>query len=272
MPELPEVETVRTGLEKAIKGAAIHKVTLRRKNLRIPFPVNFTTVLQGKTISGIGRRAKYLLFSLGKDDVLIAHLGMTGRFTVTNKTPVLLPHDHVIIELNDGRSLMYNDARRFGLMTLAKQARLGAHPLLSALGPEPLEKAFSAKYLKQELVKRSGPVKSAIMDQKLVVGVGNIYASEALFLAGINPLKPAKTVGDKSSELIATIRKVLHDAIASGGSSLKDFVQVSGETGYFQHHFNVYGRGGKPCFTCGTPIRSTRISGRSTFFCPDCQK
>ena len=276
MPELPEVETVRRGLETALQGATIRKVTLRRKNLRIPFPEDFSATLEGKTIIAIKRRAKYLLFYLGKNDVLIAHLGMSGRFVIpalvagSDARPGL--HDHVIIELTDGRSLIYNDPRRFGLMTLAKQSKLNSHPLLSDLGPEPFEKEFSPPYLKQALASRSSPIKTTIMDQKLVVGVGNIYASEALFLAGINPNNPAKTAAFKSVELVAAIRKVLGDAIASGGSSLKDFVQVSGEAGYFQHHFNVYGRAGKPCFTCHTPVGNVRMSGRSTFFCPVCQK
>jgi formamidopyrimidine-DNA glycosylase len=272
MPELPEVETVRCGLEGAIKGSTIRKVTLRRKDLRIPFPPLFAEILEGQPIRSVERRAKYLLFGIGKDDVLIAHLGMTGRFSVQTAMPKQFsPHDHVVIELKDGRVMLYNDARRFGLMTLVKRADLQAHKLLSALGPEPLEKEFSAKYLKSELLKRNTPIKVAIMDQQLVVGVGNIYASEALFLSGIDPHRPAKSVADRSADLIKSIRKVLGDAIASGGSSLRDFVQVSGEAGYFQHHFNVYGRQEKPCFTCGTAIRSTRMGGRSTFFCAHCQ-
>ena len=270
MPELPEVETVRRGLEKALENAIIRKVTLTRKDLRIPFPPRFAKVLEGQRITAIKRRAKYLLFYIGKDDVLIAHLGMTGRFVIPAINTGI--HDHVIMELNDGRTLVYNDARRFGLMTLAKKSKLYEHPLLEKLGPEPLEKEFSATYLKQELAKRNAPIKSTLMDQQLVVGVGNIYASEALFLAGIDPRKPAKSVAVKSTKIIAAIRKVLQDAIQSGGSSLKDFVQVSGETGYFQHHFNVYGRLEKSCFVCHTPIRGERMSGRSTFFCPVCQK
>jgi len=288
MPELPEVETVRCGLDAALTNATIHKITLRRKNLRIPFPENFARILTGRTILQVRRRAKYLLFTLDSDDILIAHLGMTGRFSVCH--PALIAgspslrempqhvrhdsnlHDHVLIELKDGRTAVYNDARRFGLMTLAKKNTLAKHPLLCDLGPEPLDKDFSAGYLKRELMKRSGPVKSVVMDQKLVVGVGNIYASEALFLAGIDPRKPAKKAADKADGLHAAIRKVLNDAIASGGSSLRDFLHVSGESGYFQHRFNVYDRKGNPCFSCQTPIRSTRLAGRSTFFCEHCQR
>ena len=272
MPELPEVETVCRQLYGALKNAVIEKVTLRRKNLRAPFPVKFTETLTGRTIKDIQRRAKYLLFILDSDDVLIAHLGMTGRFSVLKKPPkAFASHDHVVMHLKDGRCIVYNDARRFGLMALAKKDQLKTYPLFAELGPEPLEKKFSQAYLKKELGKRKTPVKVALMDQKLVVGVGNIYASEALFLAGINPSKPAMEAAGKASVIITAIHKVLNDAIASGGSSLRDFVHVSGEAGYFQHHFNVYGRKGKPCFRCGVPIRSTRMAGRSTFFCPQCQ-
>lgn len=272
MPELPEVETVRCGLEMAVKNTVIERVKLRRKDLRIPFPPDFASVVEGKKIGAVRRRAKYLLFDLGKDDILIAHLGMTGRFSVETAMPAAFSaHDHVVMELNDGRVMIYNDARRFGLMTLARRSEIDAHPLLANLGPEPLDKAFSTPYLKQELLKRNAPIKSTIMDQQLVVGVGNIYASEALYLVGIDPHRPAKSVANRSSDLIKAIRKVLNDAITSGGSSLRDFVQVSGESGYFQHQFNVYGRLEKPCFKCHTPIRSTRMSGRSTFFCPQCQ-
>lgn len=274
MPELPEVETVRTGLEMALKGAVITSVELRRKDLRTPFPANFTKTLAGRTIKKIDRRAKYLLFFLDYDDVLIAHLGMSGRFIIpaiaagtgANK------HDHVIFTLKDGRTLIYNDPRRFGLMTLGKKTTLNDHKLLAHLGPEPLEKIFSPEYLKTELLKRKGPIKSAIMDQSLVVGVGNIYASEALFLAKVHPIAPAYKAAKHSAILVKTIQKVLSDAIASGGSSLRDFLHVSGEAGYFQHQFNVYARAGKPCFRCHIPLRSIAISGRSTFFCPNCQK
>lgn len=272
MPELPEVETVRTGLEKALKGAKIASVTLRRKNLRVDFPPGFGRKLAGRSIAAITRRAKYLLFHFDSDDVLIAHLGMTGRFSVDAGGAPPGAHDHVVFRLQDGRDVTYNDARRFGLMTLAKRDVLERHPLLAALGPEPLDGGFSAAYLQKELLKRKTPVKVALMDQQLVVGVGNIYASEALFLARIDPRKPAVSVADRAKPIIASIRKVLGDAITSGGSSLRDFVHVSGESGYFQHHFNVYGRKGEPCFRCGTPIAAIRQGGRSTFFCADCQR
>ena len=287
MPELPEVETVRTGLEMVLKGQVIRKVTLRRKDLRIPFPADLPRRLAGQKILAIRRRAKYLLFDLVGGDVLIAHLGMSGRFTChpalvagsgTNKSRMpqqvrhdITAHDHVIFEFEDGKTLIYNDARRFGLITIARSEELPSHPLFAALGPEPLEREFSAGYLRKALEKRGTPVKVALMDQALVVGVGNIYASEALFLAGVNPNIPAKAAAGKAKELVSAIQKVLRDAIASGGSSLRDFIHVSGEAGYFQHRFNVYGRKGEPCFQCGEFIKSTRLSGRSTFFCPDCQ-
>ncbi|NBO18412.1 MAG: bifunctional DNA-formamidopyrimidine glycosylase/DNA-(apurinic or apyrimidinic site) lyase [Proteobacteria bacterium] len=271
MPELPEVETVRTGLARALEGATIAQVTLRRADLRQPFPPHLAAALRGSTISRVSRRAKYLLFSFDSDDVLIAHLGMTGRFSVQQGKPKLATHDHVVMGLTDGRSVIYNDARRFGVMTLAKADVLAQHPLLAVLGPEPLDKGFSAAYLKKALLARKTPVKVALMDQALVVGVGNIYASEALFLAGVDPRKPAHEAAPKAAELVAAIRQVLQAAIASGGSSLRDFLQVSGDSGYFQHQFNVYGRQGQPCVSCGRPLEITRQAGRSTFFCGSCQ-
>jgi len=272
MPELPEVETVCQGLKAALDGAVIAEVTLRRKNLRIPFPEDFTQRLEGKAITGIRRRAKYLLFDIAGEDVMIAHLGMSGHFTVASNPPKSYEkHDHVVIRLTDGKVVIYNDVRRFGLITLARKEELSEHPLLAGLGPEPLENSFSPAYLARALSTRNTALKVALMDQSVVVGVGNIYASEALFLAGIKPKTPANQAVDQAKLLIQCIRKVLNDAIKSGGSTLRDHVQVTGETGYFQHHFNVYGRSGKPCFSCGTPIKSERLSGRSTFFCAECQ-
>ena len=273
MPELPEVETVRRGLEMSIKGSTIKKVDLRRKDLRIPFPKDMAKRLEGQKITAISRRAKYLLFELSGEDIVIAHLGMSGSFSVVSKLPKkYTAHDHVIWHLSDGRAVIYNDPRRFGLITLAKKTDINSHPLLAKLGPEPLSKDFTTTRLKQAIAKRNTAIKVAIMDQEVVVGVGNIYASEALFLAGINPKKPANSVTEKATKLVPAIKKVLQDAIESGGSSLRDFIHVSGETGYFQHHFNVYGRGGAPCYTCGEPIKTVRLGGRSTFFCPKCQR
>lgn len=273
MPELPEVETVRRGLEGALQGATIAHVRLRRRDLRVPFPPDMPQALAGRRITKVGRRAKYLLLHMDSDNVLIAHLGMTGRFSVEKNAPAAYgKHDHAVFTLDDGRVAIFNDARRFGLMQLAQKKTLDNHPLLAKLGPEPLDAAFSPGYLKQALAGRLGPIKPALMDQALVVGVGNIYASEALFLAGIDPRKPAKSKASQAARLVEAIQRVLSDAIASGGSSLRDFLQVSGEAGYFQHRFQVYGKQGKPCVSCQTPIRQMKQAGRSTFWCPRCQK
>jgi formamidopyrimidine-DNA glycosylase len=272
MPELPEVETVCRGLSALITGATIKDVTLYRKDLRIPFPKDLSKKLAGRTIKNISRRAKYLLFTLDDESVILAHLGMSGNFSVEKCTPKQLKkHDHLILTLTDKRVVIYNDPRRFGLITWAAAKDIANHPLLAHLGPEPFSKDFSAKYLKAALLSRKAPIKPALMDQELVVGVGNIYASEALFLAGINPEKPAHLAAKKADILVKVIQQVLGAAIESGGSSLRDFLQVSGETGYFQHTFQVYERAGEPCFSCHSPIQATRQAGRSTFYCKRCQ-
>lgn len=272
MPELPEVETVRRGLEKPLKGQAIRSVGLRRKDLRIPFPKDLGQRLTGRVIESIGRKGKYLLFHLDSEDVVIAHLGMSGNFLLNKKAPEIFgKHDHLVMQLDDYH-LTFNDPRRFGLITLAKAHELQKHKLLAAMGPDPFEKAFSPAYLKEALKRRKGPIKPVLMDQTLVAGVGNIYASEALYLAKVAPGKPAHKVAAAAEALVADVRKVLQAAIESGGSSLRDFMQVSGEGGYFQHRFNVYDRKGEPCRRCKTPIKEIRQAGRSTFFCPSCQK
>jgi len=272
MPELPEVETVRIGLSRAVIGKTIASVQLRRANLRFSFPPNFAESLEGRRIEAIHRRAKYLLFELSDGLTLIAHLGMTGRFSSMSALPKRFEgHDHVVMTFTDSSGLIYNDARRFGMMDVCETGRLAAHPLLAHLGLEPLDKAFKAAYLKRTLSGRKTAIKIALMDQKIVVGVGNIYASEALFLSHIDPRASAMDVANQSAVMVMSIRKVLRDAIASGGSSLRDFLHVSGESGHFQHSFNVYGRAGKPCFSCGTAIQTLRQAGRSTFFCPHCQ-
>lgn len=270
MPELPEVETVRTGLDGALRGAKIRKVVLRRGDLRTAFADGFAESVAGAVIVGVRRRAKYLLFMLDNGLAIVSHLGMTGRFSVVEKAPKSYgKHDHVVWELADKRVVVFNDARRFGMMGLAEDE--SSYPAFATLGPEPLEKEFSAKYLKAALAKKKIAVKVALMEQKLVVGVGNIYASEALFLCHIDPRRMACDVAGLSAAMVKAIRVVLKEAIASGGSSLRDFVHVSGESGYFQHRFNVYGRKGKPCYICGAPIETLRQAGRSTFFCPHCQ-
>ena len=272
MPELPEVETVKRGLEAAIIGAVIEKVVLRRGGLRSLFPANFAEKLEKRTIKAINRRAKYLLFYFDNGLVLIAHLGMTGRFSVSSKSPdEYATHDHVVFTLSDGRCVIYNDTRRFGLMDLCEQKEVTTHKLLAELAPEPLEDGFTPEYLQKALAKKAIPIKVAIMDQKIVVGVGNIYASEALFMTGISPLTPANETMDKIPELIKNIRKVLNASIVSGGSTLKDFAHVSGESGYFQHNFLVYGKEGKPCNKCKTSITAIRQAGRSSFYCAKCQ-
>ena len=273
MPELPEVETVRRGLDTALGGAVIEHVLLRRKDLRTPFPKGFAAALEGRTIKNVERRAKYLLFKLDSGTVVIAHLGMSGRFLISFEKPKSFSkHDHLVVRLADGRHLIFNDARRFGLMALVKAGQETQHPLFRHLGPEPFSPEFSPAYLKEKLAKRHGPIKPVLMDQQLVVGVGNIYASEALFTAGIAPTRSAAKAAAGSKALVEAIHKVLKAAIASGGSSLRDFMSVDGEAGYFQHRFQVYGREGKPCRECRTPIRIIRQAGRSTFFCPECQK
>lgn len=273
MPELPEVETVRRGLEKTIKSATIKQVTLTRRDLRIPFPRNFANQLTNRKILGIGRRAKYLLFRLSGGKVLVSHLGMSGRFVLKPKMPAAFsPHDHVIFTLKDGRTLLYNDARRFGLMTIVDKHSLYNDSLFVHLGPEPFDKSFSENYLKKSLAARTTNIKTALMDQTLVVGVGNIYASEALFLSHIHPQHRACDIKNKYAVIIKSIRIVLMRAIKSGGSSLRDFVDIEGYSGKFQHRFNVYDRAGKPCYACGAKIKTLRQSGRSTFFCPQCQQ
>ena len=271
MPELPEVETVVRGLAAHIIGSRIAGIELKRKDLRIPFPKDFAKSVAGVRITAISRRAKYLIFTLDNKMSIIAHMGMSGSFSVS-KPRKAITHDHVIFTLDDGRTLIYNDPRRFGVMTLCKTAELEKHPLLVVLGPEPFSKEFNASYLQAQLARRKGAIKPVLMDQKLVVGVGNIYASEALFLAGIDPCKPASAAVSKASLLIKCIRKVLADAIESGGSTLRNFANASGEAGYFQHKFNVYDREGEPCFICGKEIIAIRQAGRSTFYCKHCQR
>lgn len=273
MPELPEVETVVRGLQQSVAGSSIARVELRRRDLRTPFPKDFAKQVEGAAITAVTRRAKYLVFTLSNQRSILAHLGMSGRFSVVAARPKkFAAHDHVVISLGDGRTLIYNDARRFGVMDVVKTSDLKMHELLYHLGPEPLEEEFNAKYLKEKLQKRKGPIKPVLMDQELVVGVGNIYASEALFLAKIHPETPAHKASARAGDLVKSIRKVLASAIDSGGSSLRDFLHISGEAGYFQHRFNVYERRGEPCFRCGEPIRMTRQAGRSTFFCAACQR
>ncbi|MBK8174401.1 MAG: bifunctional DNA-formamidopyrimidine glycosylase/DNA-(apurinic or apyrimidinic site) lyase [Rhodospirillales bacterium] len=275
MPELPEVETVRRGLLPVLVGRRIADVVQRRADLRAPMPERFATRLTGRRVEDIGRRGKYLLFYLDSAEVWIAHLGMSGRFCI-DRSDVLPPgpHDHLILRTDDGGRIRFNDPRRFGFMDLTPAAGLDRHPQLATLGPDPLAPAFDAAWLDAKLAGRSMPIKPAILDQRIVAGMGNIYASESLFHAGISPERcAASVVGSCARRLADAIKSVLTDAIAAGGSSLRDYVRPSGELGFFQFQFAVYGRAGEPCPGClceqsqGGGIRKIVQSGRSTFYC-----
>ena len=271
MPELPEVETVRRGLEPVLVGQRLSKVLVRRGDLRFPVPKDLANILTGRRVEALRRRAKYLLWDFDQGPGLLSHLGMSGRMTLVEdpKTP-LETHDHLIFETESGQQVRYNDPRRFGFMDLIEDE--AKHPRLINLGPEPLGNSFSGPYLYEALKGRKTAVKTAIMAQGTVVGVGNIYASEALFEARIRPTRLANKVSKIEAERLATsIKAVLARAIEAGGSSLNDFVQVSGELGYFQHDWRVYGRGGEPCRVCETPIQQLVLGQRSTFYCPNCQ-
>lgn len=273
MPELPEVETTRRGLLKGIKGQRIDEVELRRRTLRFPLPDDLEERLAGRTIQDIRRRAKYLLFDLDNGESILAHLGMSGSFRVIPAVGYIpKKHDHVVWHMANAMLCVFHDPRRFGLMDVIPKGEEGAHILLASLGPEPLSEDFTPKYLEEKLTRRKGPVKPTLMDQKLVVGVGNIYASESLFLARIHPETPSHIAAKKSPLLIESIRAVLKDAITSGGSTLRDFIGADGEGGYFQHRFNVYERDGQPCLVCRATIKSAVHAGRSTYWCPQCQR
>ncbi len=274
MPELPEVETVRRGLVPHLQGRRLKEVTQRRADLRWPFPDRFAERLTGRIIDAIDRRAKFLLFRLDNATIWMVHLGMSGRlFLNTDKTAPPGPHDHVIIDTEDGARVTFQDHRRFGMMDLVAETDLEAHRLIRDLGPEPLGNAFNEATLSARLSGRRTPIKAALLDQKIVAGLGNIYVSEALFRAGISPRRLAQSVaGRRAQRLAPAIRQVLEEAIAAGGSSLRDYVQASGELGYFQHAFKVYDREGKPCPRCGSLIRRIVQSGRASFYCGGCQR
>jgi formamidopyrimidine-DNA glycosylase len=280
MPELPEVETVRRALAPALEGRVLERVSLRRGDLRKPFPEGFAERLTGRRVGRVGRRAKYLLLFLDDGWVVVAHLGMSGRFRIFEGTPPPLEaHDHVILETDTGTTIRFNDTRRFGLMDLANANALDHHPLLSGLGPEPLEPGFDGPALAARLAGRRTPIKVALMDQRIVAGLGNIYASECLFRAAISPRRSAAAItGKRATRLTAAIREVLSEAIAAGGSSLRDHRQPSGELGYFQHGFAVYERTGLTCPGCTCDAKQTggvrRIiqGGRSTFYCATRQR
>ncbi|MCC6303985.1 MAG: bifunctional DNA-formamidopyrimidine glycosylase/DNA-(apurinic or apyrimidinic site) lyase [Rhodobacteraceae bacterium] len=283
MPELPEVETVRRGLAPVLEGRCILAAEARRADLRAPLPDRLGERLAGARVTGLGRRAKYLLAGLDRGETLLIHLGMTGRILVAgavlgdyhHRHAAPGRHDHLVLDLEGGQRVTFNDPRRFGLLDLWPSATLAAHPLLAALGPEPLGNAFGADELARALAGRRTPVKAALLDQRVVAGLGNIYAAEALHRAGIAPWRPAGRIAPRRiAALAAAIRAVLLEAIAAGGSSLRDFRHADGELGHFQHAFRVYDREGRPCPTpgCTGTIRRTLQGGRSSFHCPRCQR
>jgi len=274
MPELPEVETVRRGLAALLVGRTLVRIQVRRRDLRRPLPRGFAKRLVGRRIAAVRRRAKYLQLVCEDGTVLLVHLGMSGRLHFLRwPPPPRRPHDHVNFSFDDGGTVRYNDARRFGLMDLTDLTGLALHPLLRELGPEPLASDFTPAVLAAALAGKATPIKAALLDQRVVAGLGNIYVCESLFRAGLSPLRLARTVaGARADRLVREIRAVLEEAIAAGGSTLRDFVQASGELGYFQAQFRVYGRESEPCRGCGKAIRRIVQSGRSTFYCPRCQK
>lgn len=280
MPELPEVETVRRGLEPALLDRVLVRVLVRRRDLRRPLPDDFEARLTGRRVTAVGRRAKYLLISLDSGDCLIGHLGMSGRFRIFGpEAPEPERHDHILFETDRGDSVRFNDPRRFGLMAVARTDGLDDHPLLALLGPEPLGNDFSGPVLVTRLAGRRGPIKTALLDQSVVAGLGNIYVCEALFRAGLSPLRgTASVTGRRAERLVRAIRQTLNEAIAAGGSSLRDHRRPSGELGYFQHGFAVYGRTGQACPVCDGDsavsggIRRIVQGGRSTFYCARCQR
>jgi formamidopyrimidine-DNA glycosylase len=294
MPELPEVETVRRGLEPILVGNAFAHVEQRRPDLRFPLPKHFGERLSGRTVEALDRRAKYLLARLDNGEVLVMHLGMTGSFSVDHangereapgrfahpraKTP---KHEHVVFHLGDGTAVRYSDARRVGLMDLVPAKSLESHALFKSLGVEPLSTAFTPEWFAGRLKGKATSIKAALVDQRLIAGLGNIYACEALFRARISPIRLAGSLATKSGKptpktnaLVAAVKAVLEDAIKAGGSSLRDYKRADGSLGEFQHRFKVYGREGKKCLTkgCSGAVRRIVQGGRSTFYCPACQR
>lgn len=270
MPELPEVETVRRGLEPFICGRQITQLVCRVPKLRIPVDPQLSEQLTGQIVQSISRRAKYLLFQLDHGTLLL-HLGMSGVLRMVDPQTPLAKHDHIDLRFDDGQLLRYNDTRRFGLLLYLESDPL-QHRLLNHLGPEPLDENLAADYLFNRSRKRQLSIKNFIMDQKVVVGVGNIYASESLFAAAIDPRRPATNLDrTEAIVLLQHIRRILTEAIAAGGTTLKDFRQSDGKPGYFTQKLLVYGRKGKECPGCGEPIMQVTLGQRSTFFCTNCQ-
>ena len=309
MPELPEVETVRRGLQAVMEGAKIVKAEARRKDLRFPFQKDFVARLEGQTVTGLGRRAKYLLADLSSSDVLLMHLGMSGSFRIIEEDDQKTPgkfhhpraedhaHDHVVFHMSSGAAVVFNDPRRFGYMKIIARHALEEEPLLRGLGPEPLGNEFDAVMLARSCANKKTSLKAALLDQRVVAGLGNIYVCEALYRSHLSPRRLAATLAtkagprksvaagqrksvaggeptDHAKRLVNAIHAVLNEAIKAGGSSLRDHRQTSGELGYFQHSFQVYDREGERCQTagCGGIVRRFTQNGRSTFWCPKCQK
>ncbi len=283
MPELPEVETVKAGIAPVMEGRIIADAQINRPDLRWPFPKDMAARLIGQRVLGLRRRSKYILVDLHDGETLLIHLGMSGRMLISGQMvgdfhrphPAPAKHDHVVLEMDSGVRITFNDARRFGAMDLMQTAGQDDHWLICDLGPEPLGNAFNESYLIERLSGRNMPIKSALLDQRIVSGLGNIYVCEVLFRAGINPKRKAGQISAKRvASLVPLIRTVLSEAIAAGGSSLRDYRQSDGELGYFQHVFQVYDREGQNCVTHGCESAINRIvqSGRSSFFCPQCQR
>lgn len=291
MPELPEVETVRRGLSPVMDGAVIERTEVRRADLRFPFPERFAERLAGRRVTALSRRAKYLVVDLDDGSVLLMHLGMSGSFRIEHGEGAEMPgvfhrdrskdpaHDHVVFHLKGGVSIVYNDPRRFGFMVLAERGSLADHPLMRHLGREPTGNGLDATFLATAFAHKATSLKSALLDQRLVAGLGNIYVCEALWRARLSPSRMAGSLvrkdGSPSARLDAlaeAIRAVIAEAIEAGGSSLRDHRQADGSLGYFQHRFAVYDREGEPCPRCGGPVRRIVQTGRSTFFCSACQR
>ena len=270
MPELPEVETIRRGLIPYVLGEKITKVVVRQRHLRWPVPRGMDRRLQGRTVTALGRRGKYLCFSVGPD-LLVMHFGMSGCLRLLSRQTPPGPHDHLDIELTNRSLLRFQDPRRFGSIHLYRNS--SASPLFARLGPEPLTPAFNGAYLVQACSNRRAPIKSILMNNHIVVGIGNIYASEALFTAGIRPSRPANRLSARRlHQLTAACKQTLEEAIQSGGTTLRNFVDSTGRPGFFQLAARVYGRSGERCVRCAATIRCDRMSGRSTFYCPRCQR
>lgn len=294
MPELPEVETVRRGLAPVMSGATIVSMQANRPDLRFPLPERFSDRLVGQTVRSVDRRAKYLVAPLSSGEALIMHLGMTGRFLIERPDRGLFEpgafyddssrhaaHDHVVFGLSDGTRIIYNDPRRFGFMDLVPESQLAASQHFKGMGLEPLSKAFTSAAVAKLFCGKKQPLKAALLDQRLIAGLGNIYVCEALHRSGLSPLRKAETLIDAKGRpkasvhhLVANIRMVLQEAIAAGGSTLRDYAGPDGTAGRFQHRFRVYDHAGQPCATpeCRGTIQRMVQAGRSTYYCPSCQR